>query len=436
MRIAYLVHQYLPAHIGGTELYTRDLAIRSRNAGHEVCILTHEETNSLDDKDFGIVEDEHEGLPVFRLRHNLGATGNVALCEHDNAKTGAMTRAVLEKFQPDLVHILHLLKLSGTAMQAAIDLGIPCIVTLCDFWAVCPRHSLLRWDGELCRGPRHRFDCMRCFHDLHGVPRGPLQDLPEKKMWSRTRRALWFSREKDKAFIAETQALGKRNRFLRETLLQADRIIALSAFLKDIMISNKYPGERIMVCNHGLDTTPLEIHRAKEPNNDIPVFTFIGGYSDFKGLPLLLKALAGRPDLNLSLQVFAYGEAPPRGNTDSRVTHRGTFPPLEIGEILAASDFLVVPSRWYENEPLVVKAARYVGLPVITGDIGCLPGMVRDDPRSRIVSPHDSVEAWGETLAACCQEVPQERVAAKVKTIDENHSEMLALYDEVATERL
>jgi hypothetical protein len=42
--------------------------------------------------------------------------------------------------QPDVVHIQHLIHLSRGSSTAA-KAGVPCVVTLSDFWARCSRVS-------------------------------------------------------------------------------------------------------------------------------------------------------------------------------------------------------------------------------------------------------------------------------------------------------
>src|SRR5262249_21246492 len=144
-------------------------------------------------------------------------------------------RTVLSTFRPDVVHVMHAMKLSGAAVQVCVAAGVPVVVTLCDYWFICPRHTLLFPDGLPCSGPESPLKCLPCFHQLHAPaapPAGTAGDLARRK---------------------DALAIAGRADYLRRVLLQARRIIALSRFLKLAFVRNGYPAERIEVIEHGLE---------------------------------------------------------------------------------------------------------------------------------------------------------------------------------------
>jgi hypothetical protein len=87
MRVAYLTHQYFPRHVGGTEVYTRGLALRAAVAGAALEVLTYHESPSGDRRDYGVVALEHDGIPVREIHYNLSrpAIGLVAPDRADRA---------------------------------------------------------------------------------------------------------------------------------------------------------------------------------------------------------------------------------------------------------------------------------------------------------------------------------------------------------------
>jgi glycosyltransferase involved in cell wall biosynthesis len=89
-----------------------------------------------------------------------------------------------------------------------------------------------------------------------------------------------------------------------------------------------------------------------------------------------------------------------------------------------------MPALWYENAPLVVKAAQHTGLPVMASRIGSLEEMVRHGPDGWLVPPGDAA-AWADALRAACVG-PECRPEPKaVKTLAENSREMLEIYRSV-----
>src|SRR5207247_10243662 len=79
-------------------------------------------------------------------------------------------------------------------------------------------------------------------------------------------------------------------------------------------------------------------------------------------------------------------------DTGRNVTLAGRFEHADLPRLLANVDWVVVPSSWWENSPLVIQEAFLHGRPVICGDIGGMAEKVKDginglhfvarDPRS------------------------------------------------------
>jgi glycosyltransferase involved in cell wall biosynthesis len=91
-----------------------------------------------------------------------------------------------------------------------------------------------------------------------------------------------------------------------------------------------------------------------------------------------------------------------------------------------------MPALWYENEPLVVKAAQYVGLPILASNIGTLATSIRDGVNGWLLPPGDA-EAWGRAFAAFAPKpLPPD---LSIKSMDENARELLRLYEDIYLQR-
>jgi glycosyltransferase involved in cell wall biosynthesis len=68
------------------------------------------------------------------------------------------------------------------------------------------------------------------------------------------------------------------------------------------------------------------------------------------------------------------------------VTFHGRLPKDQLFDLLRASSVALVPSTWYENQPMAVLEGLAVGLPVIGSDLGGIPELV-DEGRDGLLVP-------------------------------------------------
>ncbi len=84
------------------------------------------------------------------------------------------------------------------------------------------------------------------------------------------------------------------------------------------------------------------------------------------------------------------------------VVVHGRYDNSRIGELLADLDAVIVPSVWFENEPLTIQEAQIAGVPVITGNEGGMAELVRDGidgVQFRLGDPHDLRRVLLELIA-------------------------------------
>jgi glycosyltransferase involved in cell wall biosynthesis len=345
-----------------------------------------------------------------------------ARAEYDNPTLREAVEAELQQFQPDVVHVMHAMKFSASALLACHEDGAPFIVTLCDFWFLCPRHTLLKPDGTLCSGPSTPWRCVPCLQQLHEF-------------------ALWPQRPRQiSQFARDLKAIAQRTGFLKQSLLHAERIIALTAFTKSKFVEYGIPANRIEVIPHGLEIDDLNFDCVNKstPEYSSPLRVgFIGSLVPHKGAHLLIEALKQIPESDI--QCLIYGA--PRDDEycrklqaesaqDTRIKFMGGFAPQELGRVLKNVDVLAVPALWYENDPLVVKAAFHVGKPVLANKIGSLAEMIAEGRNGWLLGEH-TPERWSEALKNLATYPSPIFAPMPMKTMDENAVEMLSIYQQV-----
>jgi glycosyltransferase involved in cell wall biosynthesis len=169
-----------------------------------------------------------------------------------------------------------------------------------------------------------------------------------------------------------------RKRFIQAQLGLVDLFIAPSAVLLERYVAWGIPRDRILLEEYGRRTAPAAPTVRPAPHDRLGYF---GQLNPYKGIDVLLTAIEGlgpsAPHLsvhgaNLDLQEHGFRDRIERllAAAGDRVTAAGPYAPERAGELMAAVDWVVVPSVWWENSPLVVQEAFANGRPVLCSDIG------------------------------------------------------------------
>lgn len=444
MRVLFVVHQYFPRSIGGTEMVVRGLAGRLVAAGHKACVVTYHESPSNRPEDYGVRLTEFEGIPVHEIHYNLSCHPEPSRAEYDNQITAQFFSEVPDEVRPDVAHVAHAMKLSGAIFRVLRDKHVPVVTTLSDYWFLCMRHTLLRPKDELCNGPDHRYRCLRCSGVTHGFALPHSVTRPDPWLWLLGA----FSELTDRAqpagsFSRDVRNVARRRKRLLDALLQSDRILAFSAFLLDMFVRNGVPRDRLTLMRHSLsgsDEDWVRTQRLQRARRSPLRLVTIGPVASFKGAHVLVEALRRLPSLECELMVYggpgpdaAYVERVQRAaSEDSRIHLMGQFPADQLKHILADASILAHPAIWYENEPIVVKSALSAGVPVWASDIGSLPELVASVEGCRLL-PAGDVRSWAECLAKLTDHPPPLTIEPRDPTgFDDFFDGMMGVYRELA----
>jgi glycosyltransferase involved in cell wall biosynthesis len=135
---------------------------------------------------------------------------------------------------------------------------------------------------------------------------------------------------------------------------------------------------------NGISAAPPAPHRAA-PGGRRDRFGFFGHVNRFKGGLGLLEASRRLSAEGVAHAVTLHGGAAYQSESFMEAfaaapasRHRGPYGAAELPGLMAQVDWVVVPSVWWENAPLVVQEAFLHRRPVICGDIGGMAEMVRD----------------------------------------------------------
>ncbi len=388
LRILLIVHQYPPARLGGVEVYTRQLAHALTAQGHQVLVLAGDARDGCS---------EEEGVRVERVSSPLASRGSplrVWWSGLANRRVEGRFAAVCREFQPDILHIQHLLGLSARLIGIARRERTATVVTLHDYWAVCSNAHLLFAGRRPCSGPVLGVNCAVCAAAGAGLP-GPAG-----------------------LYAGAAPLFALRNALLRRALARADLLLAPSHFLHRLLTRLGLPAAKTRYTELGIDLAPFS-PRGGEPEGGV-TFGFLGSLARQKGVHLLVEAFNRLP---ASARLLLYGDPTPFPDYVAHleglvrrpgVAFMGRVPHREVGRALQGMDVLVVPSIWYENSPLVIRESFAAGVPVLVARIGALEEQIRPG-KDGLFFEAGSVESLAERMDWLCQD--PRRIAALRESI-------------------
>lgn len=443
MRVLFAAHQFFPEHRAGTETLTLGLARALAESGHETAVFAAKRSLPDGDIEPGTIQDyEFEGIPVRRAGRPRESLSRSYRLNYDNPLMARRLAEYLQEFRPDVVHFTHLQGLSASVIPVVKEAGITAIYTATDFWTICPVVDLLRHDGSLCAGPDDAH-CPRCVASRQSdsriadaVLRTPAPVLRAAASLSQTAVAETLPP------LAQIRDLSERPARIREAVNALDLILAPTRLMRDLLVRNGVRDDLIRVSHYGLDISGLELTGIPNTGGGSRVrFGFIGTLGPHKGPDLLIQAFNQlSPELDVSLTIRGessrfeefHGRLRNLAEGDGRISFDGPFPPGDLGKVLSGMDVLIVPSRWYENAPLVVYSALAAGIPVVATNVGGLSEIV-EPGKNGLLFPLEDREGLARCLSRLAEEpglIARLREGIEpVKSIRQSAEELESLYN-------
>jgi glycosyltransferase involved in cell wall biosynthesis len=355
-KVLYVCHNHPSVRPGGAETYALELyeAMRAQNEFEPIFVARSGPPMSSESR-------PHEGTLLGRINKDpnqylfytdapdfdrfYGSSRNKEIYT-------TYFHELLSAYQPDVVHFQHTVSLGydllrhtrNTLPDAAI------VYTLHDYLPICHSDGIMvrthHQNQELCResSPRR---CHECFPEI------------------------------------SQQAFFMRQRFIESHLSLVDLFLAPSHFLLERYVEWGIPREKIRYEEYGRRRV---VSQSVNPPSERPAnrIGFFGQFNRFKGVDVLLEAMQilGKDDgcvaqlwlhgANLDLQPEAF-----QGRfkalvdaTKQNVRLVGRYDQSQIPSLMENIGWVVVPSTWWENSPLVIQEAFQYGRPVICSNIG------------------------------------------------------------------
>ena len=319
----------------------------------------------------------------------------------------------LSAFQAEIYHFHHFWNI-GAGTIRRLRAALPkarFICTLHELTAICANHGqMVKRSGELCHASAE-VACAGC------LGRPPVDFVLRKAR-------------------------------MIEMLDLFDHLLSPSEFLRDRFEDWGIAPGRIAVIENGLDH-----HAEYPPETEAELlaksgrFAFFGQATPTKGLDVLIRAAAlieaRMPETEVPLDIEIHGVDEegftrlwPKLEIPDCVRFRGRYRPQDCVDIMRGYGWIVIPSVWWENSPVVIQEARAAVTPMIASDIGGMAEAVTDDHDGLHFRTGDAADLARAMRRAMTLPGLWQRLASNispVQTVAESAAEHRSLYAGLTT---
>lgn len=398
-----------PNALGGSEIVAYEQGKNLKQAGFEVRVFT----GKLDEKmrRFKAIKEKKEFCITRIILHNRDFN-HYKYANFDKKELSEEFRKELHEYAPDIVHFHNMFALSLSMIDDCIQLKIPVVLTLHDYWGICPRNLLIKEDGSLCDEKDAR--CLMCHGNLI------LED-------------------------GATISLQERNLQIMRYYNKVNLLISPSRYLSEKYTERGLDRETIKVISNGIETGVFK--KYKKTKSNILRFGYVGQIIWHKGIENLLKSMDFLTTLEknkMSLLIVGSGEeifldyCKQSAKKINFIKFLGKINHKDMPKIFSSIDILIVPSIWPENLPCTILEAMASGTPVIASDLGGIPELI-DDGINGFLFKHDDPGSLADKIRgvindpakiqkmreACFKKAEENDIAKKIKIISDSYRKIL-----------
>lgn len=393
---------------GGDSTYTFNLAQLLKEQRHNIAFFAMQEERSLPDPNSDLFVSNID-YRVLNRKKNLITGFKVLGRSIYSLEAKRKFNRLLNRFKPDIIHLQNIHHhITPSIIFKAKRHKLPVVWTLHDYKLVCPNtHFIIDKTGQICEAcgdnSYYRTILKRC--------------------------------KKGSLLASMVICIEAYIHFFLKVKNQVDIFLTPSIFLRNKLLSHKFPSEKI----RHLPLFLPDDYFHYTPSNE-GYFLFLGKVEPIKGIYQLFEAcrlapqikliLAGRVDESMANEL-------PRLLTKN-VQYIGLKHGEELKNLLRNARALVLPSLCYENQPFSILETFAAGKPVITSNIGGMAELVKDKERGLLVPPGDTralVNAmeWMQTHPDEAMQMGKNayEYARKFHSQERHYQELMKIYHEV-----
>ncbi len=350
-----LINNYHYRRGGADGVYFNTAELLTKH-GHEVFYFSTQQSQNIECQDDRFFANSND----YR---SLSATGRLRAIPSFFYNRDAYKKLLelLEEINPDLAHIhLFMGGLSSSILLALKKKKIPVVHTVHDYRLICPAYLFIDGKNKVCEKCKDRF-YLHCT-----IKRCSENSLSQSAMLSL-----------DAYF----------RKYLTKPISLIDRFIFVSEFSrnKHIEFDPYYIPKAEMLYNFNpeLNSAPTTI-KGK-------YFLYFGRISREKGVYTLIDASL---KAGISLKIAGTGPLLEQviDQRSDNIEFLGFKNKGGLCSLVKSASFVIVPSEWYENNPLSIIEAYSFGKPVIGARIGGIPEIIKENKTGYLFNPGNKSE--------------------------------------------
>lgn len=463
MKVLHIGWGFIPWRGGGLIEYTEDLMHAQVSLGYDVAYFFSGRHYPLFRRPFlkkwrkdGVRMYELINCPVLHAGHLGTRNPDQDLNEQSSERT---FENVLDKWQPDLIHIQELAGFPSSLIEIAKSRDLPVIMTLEDYFLLCPTLKLFDYKREICSSKEVGDKCIICCanapaglgHSIRPILRYEATRLlklgPGANNWiTKMKNLVRSGRHLSKSGSAEStvtsdplplagleEAFQHRRDVNVSRLNMVDLLIGQSRRVTEIYCKLGIQPERARTVHTTLEhlgtIQPKLLADRREP---ISFATMNGCASVEKGAKLILGALHRLQEWGLStkFRLIIMGSIDPDFRQDflslANVVCSGYYDRNHLNHLLEPVDVGIVPSIWEEAYGYVGVEFLAKGIPVIGNRMGGIADYVLPGETGWL-NEDNSAEGLANVMASLIRN--PEQISAMNRNVVASHDRIIKAMD-------
>ncbi|MBQ7863271.1 MAG: glycosyltransferase [Lachnospiraceae bacterium] len=407
MRICHISTGYPISFQGGITNYVRSIAESQVRDGNVVYVVSSEETDKYAFSTYKYLSNK---ISPFRLQALKDKKGLERI------------QKFLDDYQFDIIHIHMIMDIDWDLYD--IVKKYKYIVSLHDYFMLCPRIQMLQANGTLC----DRYDVNKC--------RKCISWFNQYRIFSSLENRI---RVKNKGFSfpkVSQKMTDMRYLKYKHLLENADCLLPVSYRVEEIFKNSGISGtyKVLHIGNISADRYKKEFHFDDTTNRKIKV-VMLGSLAKIKGAELLIEFADRFDRQKFSFHFWGRPNEYESELIKHGIINHGAYQQTDLEAILEDADLGLVLSIWEDNGPQVVMEFLNNNVPVIGTEMGGIPDFIKHGVNGFLFNPYEN-----ESKEELCKKVNQLTISDiyKIKknirptlTTVEHYSELKKIYEEV-----